>query len=328
MAIVYYILTKHQNYNSIQRVKFMNILNKIKDYLVNKNSDTQENDNNKLIEKDESIGFLYDQIIDEFEKLKSNSQQIKDLKKSGYVPPIVTEVENKVLELIDEDESVLTWVENFWGKNIGMMAAELGLEKVVLRALDNNEASIQTDCHGQNLGIYAARYDMETAVLKSMDNKDSVLQQDIDCCNIAMYAVCHNMKQAVAKALENKELMLQQDRHGFNFGHICVRSGGYEDMYPQLFKDVLFRNQRSIYGGAMVNELSLFTNSNDFYWELCEKDGFLGISDFDSAKEFYQKQIQGKGIDIFEGDKFVDFYPPNKDITKTEQEIETEDFVS
>ena len=133
------------------------------------------------------------------------------------------EIQDKILKEIQENNNVLYIKGGKLKQTLAMMAAEVGFERVVLEALDNENASLLTDTEGKNLGMYAAYHKLEKATLKALDNKQASLQK----CkywgkNIGMYAADSKMETVVLKALENNEASTQQDADGFNLGMHCA----------------------------------------------------------------------------------------------------------
>ena len=120
-------------------------------------------------------------------------------------------VQDEIIGYINQDEKILTAVDED-GNNVGLLAAIFNLEKVVLRTLDSNEASLQQNRYGENIGMLSAMCGFKQATLKALENKEASLQQDAAGKNIGMYAAEICMKEAVLKALENKEASLQEDR--------------------------------------------------------------------------------------------------------------------
>ena len=114
--------------------------------------DVLKNIKNKVEKIDERLE-VYNEIIEIMEGLKEFDDEIKNLK--GHTHFAVVEAEEKILKLIEKDESVL-WVQGAYDKTIGMEAVKYGLEKVVTRALDDEIASTQQDVFGKNIGMYCA----------------------------------------------------------------------------------------------------------------------------------------------------------------------------
>lgn len=95
-----------------------------------------------------------------------------------------------------------------------MYAAICGLENVVLKALDNQKASIQQNNSGMNIGMYAAYSGLEEATLKALNNKTASAQtcdnfglyneekigHSVDKFNIGMFAALKGLKKATKKA--------------------------------------------------------------------------------------------------------------------------------
>ena len=158
----------------------------------------------------------YGLILCEFDEFKKYLPEVKKLREEGYEHFKVKETEEKILKIIEEDERVLT-KQNLSGCNIGMMAAELGLENVVLRSLDNEEASLQQDEYGYNIGMYSAMHKLEKATIKALNNEKASLQQEKICdMNIGMISARYGLEKATLKALDNKKACLQKCSEGFN----------------------------------------------------------------------------------------------------------------
>jgi len=148
-------------------------------------------------------------------------------------------VENKIMDVIDQDESVLNVVSNNLDESIqervrklgarlfmentetiGDFALGSGMLNVVSRVLDNEEASThQNKFTGMNIGMQIAQAGYPRLTEKALDNKVASVQQDKIGKNIGMYAVkgCDQNGPAL-KALENPKASVQQDLNGLNIG--------------------------------------------------------------------------------------------------------------
>ena len=137
----------------------MSLFNKIKENLMNRSKNSQKANIQEDIltaeQKQEQALMIYDLIKSElnnyevdYQVLIKNNPSILDEKKN--------ELEDKILSLIDENDEVLT-ITDVNNQNIGMIACDIGLEGVVLRALDNEDASMHLDNYGYSLGMWAAR---------------------------------------------------------------------------------------------------------------------------------------------------------------------------
>jgi len=224
--------------------------------------------------KNNEVCPTYHLILAELIKYEQVLPEVKMIQKLGHTHFLTSETEAKILKLIEEDESAIT-IQNESGTNIGMYAADLelenivlrvldneeaslqqdnyrmnigmiaaenGLEKAVLKALDNDKASIQVNCCGQNIGMYAAIYELEDAVIKSLDNPVASLQQDSDGTNIGMTAAWYRLNRAVLKALDNEEASVQQEYNGYNIGMMSAQRG-LEDCVLKALDNKVARNQ-------------------------------------------------------------------------------------
>ena len=144
---------------------------------------------------------IYDEINDLFKEYNSVVLPEQD-KLNGHTHFRAKEIEEKVLSLIEEDERVLLIQdEEVYNRNIGMKAAMLKLEEIVLRSLDNYEASIQQGSALHNIGMMAAQNGLEKATLKALDNAEASIQQDNFGKNIGMYAISSKLIDASMKAI-------------------------------------------------------------------------------------------------------------------------------
>ena len=134
----------------------MKLIDKIKNYIAEKK---EPEDNNQ-----EQTYCIYDLIIKELIEYSNEIDTIIKLKLDADARK--KEVTKKILNLIEEDDRVLR-IQDGFGKNIGMEAAKLDLEDVVIRALDDDIASLQVDDSNKNIGIYAVKYRLENASLKA-----------------------------------------------------------------------------------------------------------------------------------------------------------------
>lgn len=96
-------------------------------------------------------------------------------------------VENLILRIVKEKPYLLTIQDNR-GLNLGMIAADYGLERVVVKCLDNETASLQVDNNGQTIGIHAAIAFLKKATIKAMKNSYAYWHMDNEGQRISNYA--------------------------------------------------------------------------------------------------------------------------------------------
>ena len=111
---------------------------KIKEYFQNKFGDVEEELTPE--QKEEQRQMIYELIDKEFENYAAEYHFAKENNFSNDERK--REVEDKILKLIEEDESVLT-IQDIDGCNIGMRACDYELERIAFRALENKEAALQ-----------------------------------------------------------------------------------------------------------------------------------------------------------------------------------------
>ena len=109
--------------------------------------------------------------------------------------------------------------------NIGMYAAQSGMEDATLNALNNLEASTQQDVNGKNIGMYAAQNGLELATYKSLIHPYASIQQDIIGYNIGMYAADSKLEGPTMRAMDNKILFYQQDQLGESVATKAIDNG-------------------------------------------------------------------------------------------------------
>lgn len=88
--------------------------------------------------------------------------------------------------------------------NIGMIAARLGYENIVIETLENEIASVQRNANGQNIGMVAALNGLENATLKALENFDASIMQDKMGNNIGIYSAKASLHKAVLMSRLNK----------------------------------------------------------------------------------------------------------------------------
>lgn len=140
------------------------------------------------------------------------------------------------------------------GNNLGMVACQVKLSRIILASLCDPVASNQVNVYGNTIAMYCAYYDVndvldmllcdsevcrkqnksgmtlgmimannrrtdEQLLLKALDDDSCVLQND-DGKNIGMFCALSKFKQATLKAMENKDIRRQIDKYGKNiFDH-------------------------------------------------------------------------------------------------------------
>ena len=160
-----------------------------------------------------------------FEELLSKSKSKSDYKKVS-----VGVLEDEILKDIERKPEILYETDNI-GRNLGMICCVYGLERVVLKCLEDNYASTQQDIEGYNLGMYACLGGLIYPAFKSLDNKKAALQQNSSGLNIGMCAAFAKMEPVVLKALQNKEAALQKDNVGENIISIAQK----KNLEPELY---------------------------------------------------------------------------------------------
>jgi hypothetical protein len=107
---------------------------------------------------------LFEQILEEIERFDTYKQEIESLQKIGHQHFIIKEVQDSIISIIDKDESVLNCFDEK-GRDVGNICPSIGLENVVLRVMDNEEAMTRQDIHGQNLAMHCLdRKDMDRMI--------------------------------------------------------------------------------------------------------------------------------------------------------------------
>lgn len=163
----------------------------------------------KIIHVKRKYKDVIQSVNDEFDRY--NKQIKPEMEKlNGHEHIAKKEIEDRIIRLIDDNEEILTIPFHYGLDNLGIIAAKNGLENVVLRVLDNHEASTFQNKEGYNLGMYAAKFKLEKAVLKALDNSEASIQQSRYGCNIGMYAADNKLEQATIKALDNPIASTQQ----------------------------------------------------------------------------------------------------------------------
>jgi len=192
----------------------MSLIDKLKKYIV------KGKEGKFSFDETEQINMIYDQITKELKAFEEDFSFIKD--RSDFKDK-VKEVEDKILSLIEENDKVLI-VQNNNYQNIGMLAAKLRLENVVLRALENDEASTQQDGFtNMNIGMFAAYNQLQKATMKALDNKKASCQQENYGRTIGMLAAQSKFEDCVLKALENNEACKKYDYRDENIEIYCAR---------------------------------------------------------------------------------------------------------
>lgn len=100
------------------------------------------------------------------------------------------------------------------GKNLGMIAATLGLEKVTIFCLQNKTAATQQDNFGRNIGMYSAVHKLEKAVDLAQDNNDAIIQQDLWGYNMGMLCVVSRITNCAEKSLKHPIASKQYNNRG------------------------------------------------------------------------------------------------------------------
>lgn len=179
----------------------------------------------------DDISYYEKEMLPEVKKLKETT---------GHEHFAKVELEDKILNIIDQDEGILTYQgEELY--NLGMICAKAGLEKVVMRALDDPKAPLQQDIFGLNIGMFCARHGLEDCAIKALDNKEASVQQStLGKYNIGMMCAQEGLERATIKAIENPQAVIQRETsYGKTIGLMCIETNMYGpieklfDLYPQ-----------------------------------------------------------------------------------------------
>lgn len=144
--------------------------------------------------------------------------------------------EDMLLTAISYDD-VCTQTNPYDGNNVGMYCAKIKNEKLTLKALENKEASVQTNLDKRNIGMLAAIAGLEESTLKALDNHEASIQQDINGKNIGMWSAYYKLEKATSKALDNPEASIQQDKFGENIGMYALTSDLVDCVYKSIEND-------------------------------------------------------------------------------------------
>ena len=190
----------------------MKLIDKLKSYI--KKEEPIEKDTTQ-----EQACMIFDMILEEFYKYENELELLKE--NPNQINFDIESFQDNIINLAKENLDCLS-ITNVVGENLGMIAADKGLEKFVCFVLDDEKASIQKDIFGKNIGMKAALNNMQKAVLKALDNPVASIQQNADGKNIGMYCAIECNEEAVLKALENPIAAIQQSKIGRNIGMYCA----------------------------------------------------------------------------------------------------------
>jgi len=197
----------------------------------------------------------YVQIQELFNEYREYLPEVRKINRNGYTHYKTQEIEEKIIELINEDDRVLL-IQNDNGENIGMKACYHGLKNVILRALENEEAGAQQDKLGSHLGHYCLRCEMEDLVIRALDNHKIATQQDEEGYNLGMLCAIKGMENAVIKALDNHEASTQVTLDKINLG-----------MYAAFYK-MEKATLKALDNPDAVKQVSVFNNTMiDYIYE-------------------------------------------------------------
>ena len=230
------------------------LFEKLKNLIFSKNKDKE-----KGVNEEELLDNIYQTILEKFNEYDEKVLP-EAIKLNGHEHFRKKEIENEILELIEMNDKVLTIVSPLAKKNIGMVAASFGFEKIVSKALDNNEASTQQDSFGNNIGMLAATYKLsEELILKALDNDEASTQQNARGYNIGIWAVAKGYKEATLKALKNHKAACQYDDTRRTIG-MYAAGNEWEDVVIEALKNtqaatILDYDERNLGCYAVVHKM-------------------------------------------------------------------------
>jgi len=195
-------------------------------------------------------GKEFNMLFDEISRYELEMlPEVNKLKSIGHEHFAKVELEDKILNIIDQDEGILTYQgEQLY--NLGMICAKAGLDKVVYRALEDPKAPLQQDVFGLNIGMFCARYGLEDCAIKALENPEASIQQTtLGRYNIGMMCAQEKLERATLKAVENKQAIIQRESsYGKTIGLMCIDSKLSEAVEKlfELYPPIVF--QKDNYG--------------------------------------------------------------------------------
>ena len=266
-------------------------------------------------------GKNYFEILDEIEKVKDCKDEIESLKASGHTHIVVTEAENKILQLIEDDPRVLRIIDKN-GNNIPYLALKndllnvakdclirdklactmdlnnrerddflscairKGIDDIVYTALNDDFYSTYQNEFGQNMGMIAAYNRKIDYALKALDNPIASTQQDDRGQNIGLIAAILCIESVTMKALDNETARRQQDEYGRNIG-IMSSKVKMKNCISKALDDEIASCQQDEYG----RNLGMY----------CAIDGFdeLTMKALDNFKASTQQDDNQENIGMF-----------------------------
>ena len=161
--------------------------------------------------------YFYKKLIDYRSKIMREEKLIGN--KEHFLK---AKLENELLSAIEYDEEILLVQDKDSKFNLAMLAAMCGMEKVVIKGLENPKVAIQRDCYYKNLGMHAAISNLHDATMLALDNPIASIQQDDFGANIGIIAAYQGMEDCVLKALDNKQASFQKDEYDKTMGFISA----------------------------------------------------------------------------------------------------------
>jgi len=160
-----------------------------------------------------TLGYMENDIINIIDK-DDSILTCQDLngRNLGMIAALAS-CEKVVLRTLENEEAIIQTDRH--GQNVGFYSAWRGLAKATSKVLDNPVASTQQNERGSIIGMEAAHHpDMEDVVIKALQNKEASVMTDCQGFNIGIEAAKYGLIRAAEFALQNEEAAKQVNTWG------------------------------------------------------------------------------------------------------------------
>ena len=240
---------------------------KLKEYITKSKTETQTNSQDSAKQVDKTQNPIYQLVQEELKNYIAIRATIEKEEKllNGRPHQTKQKIEDKILELIETDESILEIQEEKTQFNIGMEAIVHNLDRVAMRALQNNTASTQqSSLLGHNMcmmALHQLKYDL---LYEAIKNPEAIRQVDKGGRNIGM--MCMDPSFINETELRKIALILLDDdvvattvtKGGYNMGMLAAERK-YQEVVMKALDNPVASTQRS---NAYFNNIGMLCIEN------------------------------------------------------------------